>query len=448
MKTKKSISKIEAIVLVLLVFCISPLVAEPCGDVNSNGEIDIIDALLVAKYFVGVDLKPFDRSAADVSGDGVINIIDALQIAQYYVEIITILPGCEKPVNGNWTRRIKLTFANTAQAGDLIDFPVLVTLDGSRICYIQTQDAGQDIRFADPDGRLLAHEIEEWNEAGTSYVWVKVPQIDGGLDTDYIWMYYGNPGASDGQDSVNVWASGYRMVYHLADSSGTILDSTANRFTGTNNGTTSDTGFIGGARDFDGVDDYIDLGSDLAVINGVGVATLSAWIRPDDLLSRHDIIAISIGDSGPSDYSRASIFQNGDEAGLFGKAPDSQGMHLIDTASDSISLNWHYVVAVIDYTGNAVTIYVDGLSQPLSDSPSFDAPATSDTNSAYAALGSEDDACCYFFDGLIDEARVAATGRSADWVAAQYASMTDNFITYGIQEDTLSTIVQVIVDVP
>ncbi len=47
----------------------------------------------------------------------------------------------------------------------------------------------------DANGTLLAHEIESWNESGTSYVWVSVPQIDASSGTDYIWMYYGNAAA-------------------------------------------------------------------------------------------------------------------------------------------------------------------------------------------------------------------------------------------------------------
>ena len=375
-------------------------------------------------------------------------VIDVIKIAHFYLGIITVLSGCENSVEDQWTQRIKLTFTHTAQVEDLVDFPVLIALDGNRINYNQTQDAGQDIRFVDPDKRSLSHEIEEWNQAGTSYLWVKVPQIDGGSDDDYIWMYYGNPNTPDGQDPVGVWSSDYRMVYHLADRSTTIMDSTDNGFTGTNHGTTPAAGFIAGARDFDGLDNYIDLGKDLAVLNEVRASTLSAWIRPDDLLGRGDIIAISIGGSGPTDYSRASICKYDDEAGMIAKAPDSQDMHLIDTTSDSLTLNWHYLVAVIDYAGNAVTIYVDGVSQPLSSSPTFEAPATDETNTANATLGTEDDACCYFFDGRIDEVRVAARGRSSNWVAAQYASMTDDFVTYGSQEDTLATFGQAMVMVP
>ena len=34
-------------------------------------------------------------------------------------------------------------------------------------------------------------------------------------------------------------------------------------------------------------------------------------------------------------------------------------------------------------------------------------------------------------EGQLDEVRIADVARSADWVAAQYASMTDTFVSYG-----------------
>lgn len=57
------------------------------GDVNDDGEIDIVDALLVAQYYVG--LTSIDTSRADTNCDGSVDIIDALLIAQYYVGLIS-----------------------------------------------------------------------------------------------------------------------------------------------------------------------------------------------------------------------------------------------------------------------------------------------------------------------------------------------------------------------
>jgi hypothetical protein len=58
------------------------------GDVNSSGSIDIIDALLVAQYYVGLAPAEFNPDAADTNCDSSIDIIDALLIAQYYVGLI------------------------------------------------------------------------------------------------------------------------------------------------------------------------------------------------------------------------------------------------------------------------------------------------------------------------------------------------------------------------
>jgi len=59
-----------------------------CGDVNNSGTVDIVDALLVAQYYVGLNPQGFDSTNADVNGDGSISIVDALLIAQLYVGLI------------------------------------------------------------------------------------------------------------------------------------------------------------------------------------------------------------------------------------------------------------------------------------------------------------------------------------------------------------------------
>ena len=60
-----------------------------CGDVNNDNSIDIVDALLVAQYYVGLNPGGFNTAAADVTGDGSIDIVDALRIAQCYVGLVS-----------------------------------------------------------------------------------------------------------------------------------------------------------------------------------------------------------------------------------------------------------------------------------------------------------------------------------------------------------------------
>src|SRR3972149_4431453 len=45
----------------------------------------------------------------------------------------------------DWQFKRKLTFNNATVAENLVNFPILVVLNSSRIDYSQTQDAGQDL---------------------------------------------------------------------------------------------------------------------------------------------------------------------------------------------------------------------------------------------------------------------------------------------------------------
>jgi hypothetical protein len=60
------------------------------GDVNNSGAVDIVDALLVAQYYVSYPpVEIWNICAWDVDKNGVIDIIDALRIAQCYVGLIS-----------------------------------------------------------------------------------------------------------------------------------------------------------------------------------------------------------------------------------------------------------------------------------------------------------------------------------------------------------------------
>ena len=69
----------------------TPPTSEPqnLGDVNNDNNVDIVDALLTAQFYVGLNPQNFDQSNANVNCDGSIDIVDALLIAQYYVGLIT-----------------------------------------------------------------------------------------------------------------------------------------------------------------------------------------------------------------------------------------------------------------------------------------------------------------------------------------------------------------------
>ncbi|MBN1697122.1 MAG: dockerin type I repeat-containing protein [Spirochaetales bacterium] len=74
----------------VLFFLLCPqLYPRQTGDVNDGGNINIVDALLINSYYVGLDPPKFHKSAADINGDGRITIIDTLLVAKYDVGLIS-----------------------------------------------------------------------------------------------------------------------------------------------------------------------------------------------------------------------------------------------------------------------------------------------------------------------------------------------------------------------
>ncbi|MFH1226180.1 MAG: DUF2341 domain-containing protein [bacterium] len=191
------------------------------------------------------------------------------------------------PNLSDWSYHLKLTFKNSEQAEDLVDFQFLVHLTKGNFNFNQAQDDGKDILFIDADGAtFLAYEIEMWDKARKeAYIWVKVPQIDGGSDSDYIWLYWGNddPGLA-GQDPPATWSNGYQSVLHFNEGSGNYAyDSTGrlNRAFITDDeadGWLTD-GKLGVAYEFDGNDDFATI-TDSDDLDFSDQITIEGWLDP------------------------------------------------------------------------------------------------------------------------------------------------------------------------
>jgi hypothetical protein len=334
--------------------------------------------------------------------------------------------------NSSWNYRKQLTIDNSGQTEDLADFPVLVKLDsGSDIDYSKTMDAGEDIRFTDSNGTSeLDYEIEEWNESGSSYVWVKVPQIDGASSSDYIYMYYGNDSASDGQDADDVWSDSFTMVYHFNEPSGTTGADSVNDSTGNTAGTPSG----GIAFDQSG---QISTTANFASSTGISLgtvgdslldptATISFWINTTNYASpsRQNPFEQAYGGWGTMTIetnSRISWFfgSNGGNSSPYGS---HQSSNLMANSS------WIQVTAVRNPADHTYKWYKNG-----------DYLNGSTYNASYPVIANRTfiigDGYVQPINGRLDEFRVANAVRSADWIAASYKSETDDdFVSYGSEE--------------
>jgi len=320
--------------------------------------------------------------------------------------------------NLSFSNRINITFNNSAQSEDLIDFPVLIVLNSSIVNYSKTQDNGEDIRFTDSDGEtILDHEIELWNESGRSYVWVRVPQIDASSSTDLIFMYYGDSATADGQNAAGVWVD-YIAVWHMEeDPSGTapqILDSTSDKLNGTSSGsmTSSDLveGFISKGIDFDGIDDVIDIPSFTLQVNftytmwvsNTNDNTFSSWLADSNARRWIGIEATNLNDweSGGSN--------------TFGAAPSSD--------------NFHMRVARYNRTEPDIFQYIVNQTQQGADL----ADQNYGTETGVWEIGGGTDPA----NAIVDEVRISNLTRTWFWINATWLSSTNQFNTYGAEQDS------------
>jgi hypothetical protein len=351
-----------------------------------------------------------------------------------------------------WQFREKLTFNNASRPENLVNMPVLVKLDSTRIDYSATQANGADLRFYDPDGTALAYEIESWNPSGTSYVWVKVPQIDASSSTDFIWMAYGNPSATDGQNSAGVWDSQYRDVWHLDETvtdeatSGTHVDATSVSSNGSQRGNNDIAGKISLGQDFDGANDYIQTTS--SILKTADSFSLSLWFNADATDFAHHLLwqgagtgngfgeptprtqemSLSLGGISPTGVSESNTlsFNLGDTD----QADDPNVLAISTAFSDTAG--WHHVVVNVSTLGTSPSaqMYFDGVLVGADTGTTASTQRTNwTTNLRMGAPGAAE----RYYNGALDEVRIATTTRSANWVSAEYASANDTLITYGAQ---------------
>jgi len=320
--------------------------------------------------------------------------------------------------------RKKITINNADQSEDLLNFPILVKLDsGSDIDYSKTKDSGEDVRFTDSNGTTqLDHEIETWNESGSSYVWVRVPQVDGSSGADYIYIYYGNASASDDQNAEDVWNSGYEMVQHLKDATtSTVIDSTSSSYSGskrTSNAPQEIDGKLGKAQDF-GAADYISLGD---ILNpGSNDWTVEIWFKRE-VTGRTNANIL---------YNKENLWET---AAGGGYATYAWRPHWAWDGGSSSSLStgtWYKNTIVYNHVTQKM--YKD-------DTEVYSRSQTGDigTNTQLLQIGARGNTGhSSFFYGQIDEMRVSSVARSADWISASYKSENDSFVSYGSEQTSL-----------
>jgi len=341
-----------------------------------------------------------------------------------------------------WDQRVKLTIDHTDIDAilALLNFPVLIYLstssgrnndDVSFVFDELTSDANRKkIAVTRGDGTTECYvEIEKWDDANEqAWLWVKVPSISSSVDTD-LYLYYDVDHAdnttyvddTETGNSVNVWDSGFKTVYHMRDkTASSIADSTTNN----NDGTKKDAGEpvvttagkIDGAQHFDGGNDYITA-ADGARLVTTSPFTVEGWFNADtstegtviaqrytnsyfNYLVRWNNVANKLGCYVSREFLQSSVLGTG---------------------------TWYHFAVVYDGI-TTTTFYINTVSQgTITGALDYHSSATVRIGQDGGTLGTP-------FDGLVDEVRLSDTIRNAAWIKATYESGRDDLVDFGTEE--------------
>ena len=340
-----------------------------------------------------------------------------------------------------WRLRVPLTLDNSVEPSDtLLDFPVLVLLDGTNIDMSRFAPGGRDIRFhAEPvNGRMphempaLAHEVEHWDREGISAVWVRVPRIPAGSSDTRIWLYLDNPTATDRQRPADVWSNGYAGVWHLNEAGPPYRDSGPNAL----HGTTGTDGFTAPERVPGSVYGYAqDFRANLTpdrgiivradpVITGLGPLTLSFWIRLETAVNGARLMhkgpmELWISNGNPEfavGYSEQKLFRSFTN-------PWNPG------SWQNLSVRW---------TGepdpDGITLYRDGQNfDPVFNSAIPIGERTLDQDRDLI-IGNVSFGPPRPTPGELSSVQLSSVVRSAGWIGATHRGFTGGFVSFGTPE--------------
>jgi len=327
-----------------------------------------------------------------------------------------------------WTYRAAVTIdADQVGTGGVANFPVLLTAANMpATMWAQLANAdGRDLRVTSSDGTtVLNHELVSITPATPALeMWVSVPSVASASDTT-LYLYWGNSAATmpSAASQQAVWTgAGYSAVYHLledaAGATGAALyaDATGLGHTGLDYVSATDkTGIIGAGQQFDGSNDFVRVLDADDLDPGSGDFTVSVWLKGITMermaLGKYSPSppwpGWNLGYSvSPHGYCRWAVF---DGVHLY---PDFDGTHV-----NIVDGGWHHLLGTLSRADAALYLWVDNISEGSSDQPVIGTVNTAEN----LVLGARFNGGSLFWNGSLDEVRVATVARTAAWVTTEY----------------------------
>lgn len=309
--------------------------------------------------------------------------------------------------NEEWPYRMAIQMDASSTGAHLTetnqDVTVLLKLhSGNFSDFFMVKEDLSDFRFIGADDKTpLKFHVEKADLINQLiFVWVKIPTITAGINTEKIWLYYGNETAVSAQDAAGTFDANTSFTYHFSDPLGQPQDATAYATSVAQfSGSLTPTGLIGGGALFAKANPLIINETPAQVVSAEKGMTLSFWFKPSG--SQTDAVlferasstsSLKVGVQGANIYARyrsvsGKVYETAPVAGV--RADNWQHFTLL-LSSDRMAL--FLDGNMVSFTG--ITL------EPLAGNWSF----------AGALEGGND------YIGEMDELTFATVTRNASWI--------------------------------
>lgn len=328
---------------------------------------------------------------------------------------------------GAFAYRASFTVSGYTGAEVLENFPVLVRLSAtspSGFDYADCASDGSDMRFADDAGNLIPHEIDTWDTAGESLVWVKLPKLGAGTTFS---MWYGGTAAAG--DTTGTW-SAYTGVWHMDEASGSVADATGHGLTASPQGNTANSiaveGAVGNGRQTatSAAKGYLSV-PNYDSFNLGDTFTMSGWVKMTGCTQYPRVF------SRKANYTDANGWEVEMNSGSMANfsARGANNPTYSGTFNPALNTAWSHIALV--YNGTTLTVYQNGAQVKTGE-------ITAATDNGLAlSFGCDSDGSETHLQGAFDECRLRGGAASADWVKAEYDTASSaSFLTAGASQPT------------
>ena len=315
-----------------------------------------------------------------------------------------------------------ITIDHTKVPGDLTDYVGLIVPDGSAgyaALYALCLEGGGDIRlFKSDDTTELPREVVSFSvSAETGEIHYRYAgTLSSSVDTDI--HVYADGSSSDYAVSATYGRNAVWVDYELVSHDGGGTDSAGNYTPSANGGVTigGATGKIGNATDFDGSNDYIDLGNLRLITSESNTHSVSMWFQWDATNGVVDYIYSS--SSGTND--RASINIDTRVGQKFFSASVFDGSFAGKSApqTDLDFVNYFHTAYSYNASLGSIDVWLNSTALTGTESTG----TSSDTHSNISGRANGD----FLFNGRTDEFRVRESVYAANWITTEYNNQNAN----------------------